>query len=67
MDQTLDQLGGARFLSVVDTSRGFYQVGLKKEDRHKTRIIPRFLLIINNDSGRRCVSGYAMHHQRSRG
>jgi hypothetical protein len=36
MDQTLDQLGGARFLSVVDMSRGFYQVGLKKEDRHKT-------------------------------
>ena len=36
MDQTLDQLGGAKFLSVIDMSRGYYQVGLSKKDRHKT-------------------------------
>ena len=36
MDQTLDQLGGACFFSVVDMSRGYYQVPLHKRDRHKT-------------------------------
>ena len=36
MDQALDQLGGACYFSVIDMSRGYFQVPLKKEDRQKT-------------------------------
>ena len=36
MDQALDQLGGAIYFSVIDMSRGYFQVPLSKNDRHKT-------------------------------
>ena len=36
MDQALDQLGGAQYFSVIDMSRGYFQVPLSKKDRHKT-------------------------------
>jgi len=36
MDQALDQLGGAKYFSVVDMSRGYFQVPLSEKDRHKT-------------------------------
>ena len=36
MDQALDQLGGAKYFSVIDMSRGYFQVPLSKKDRHKT-------------------------------
>ena len=39
MDQTLDALGGAAFLSVVDAARGYFQVPLKKSDREKTAFV----------------------------
>jgi hypothetical protein len=39
MDQTIDALGGAAFLSVVDAARGYFQVPLKKGDREKTAFV----------------------------
>jgi hypothetical protein len=39
IDQTLDALGGAKFLSVVDAARGYFQVPLKKADRVKTAFV----------------------------
>ena len=36
MDQALDQLGGAKYFSVIDMSRGYFQVLLSAKDRHKT-------------------------------
>jgi hypothetical protein len=39
MDQTIDALSGAAFLSVVDAARGYFQVPLKKGDREKTAFV----------------------------
>jgi hypothetical protein len=39
IDETLDALGGAKFLSVVDAARGYFQVPLKKSDREKTAFV----------------------------
>lgn len=36
MDLALDQLGGAKYFSVVDMPRGYFQVPLSEKDRHKT-------------------------------
>lgn len=36
MDQALDQLGGAQYFTVIDMSRGYYQVKINKKDRNKT-------------------------------
>jgi hypothetical protein len=39
MDLTIDALGGAAVLSVVDAARGYFQVPLKKGDREKTAFV----------------------------
>ncbi len=39
IDQSLDALSDACYLSVVDASRGYFQVGLKEKDREKTAFI----------------------------
>ena len=39
IDQTLDALGGAVYLSVVDAARGFFQVPLNERDREKTAFV----------------------------
>ena len=36
MDQAFDQLGGAQYFTVIDMSRGYYQVKINKKNRHKT-------------------------------
>ena len=39
IDQSLDALGDACYLSVVDAARGYFQVKLKEKDREKTAFV----------------------------
>ena len=39
IDQTIDAIGNAAFLTVIDAARGYYQVNLRKEDREKTAFV----------------------------
>lgn len=36
IDDIIDQLGGAKYFSVMDLVSGFHQIGLKDEDKYKT-------------------------------
>ena len=39
IDQTLDAICNAAYLTVVDAARGYYQVNLREEDREKTDFV----------------------------
>ena len=41
-DEMLDQLGTARFISTLDLTRGYWQVPVAKEARHKTAFVTPF-------------------------
>ena len=38
MQEILDQLGDSHYFSTFDLAQGYYQVGLKKDDRWKTAL-----------------------------
>eukprot|EP00731_Ephydatia_muelleri_P021055 Em0013g782a len=42
IDEMLDQLGTARFISTLDLTRGYWQVPVAKEARHKTAFVTPF-------------------------
>ena len=39
VDELLDKLGGAEFISTLDLARGYWQVPVAKEDKAKTAFI----------------------------
>lgn len=38
-EELLDQIGGAKFISTLDLLKGFYQVPMAAEDKHKTAFV----------------------------
>ena len=42
IDEMQDQLGTARFISTLDLTRGYWQVLVAKEARHKTAVVTPF-------------------------
>ena len=42
IDEMLDQLGTAQFISTLDLTRGYWQVPVAKEARHKTAFVTPF-------------------------
>ena len=42
IDDILDQIGQAKYLSTLDLARGYWQVPVAKEDQHKTAFVTPF-------------------------
>ncbi len=48
VDELIDRLGNAKFISTLDLTRGYWQVPIAEQDRHKTAFVTPFGLFLFN-------------------